>query len=216
MASFLKDPDSFDHHPPSKRHASFCEMVSRASLCDRRVRVIFDSCSRCSRYCSEDVTTRISRDMDGSRLQRRRNEAGLFAKACIHEVWKESHGIFSKGGTLRTRGIWNHIIHRTDQVGLQLLPGSYGELCNHFSIVPRVDFRYASLSIPTGARLFSSISCGFFLGFYAFPSSPVSLCILFVSICFPASSVQKRSERNGRERTGGSSTSMIDEYELQR
>ncbi|KFH65325.1 hypothetical protein MVEG_08804 [Podila verticillata NRRL 6337] len=204
MVSFLKDPDSFDHHPPSKRHASYCEMVPRAPLCDRRVRVIFDFCSRCSRCCSEDVTTRISRDMDGSRLQIRRSEAGLFAKACIHEVWKERESWdLLEGGTLWTRGIWNHVIHRTDQVGFQLLPGSYGELCNHFSIVPRVDLRYASLSIPTDARFFLEYLMWFspwFLRLSVFTSVFMHpFCVdLFPSLECPEEKRAKWQRKNGR------------------
>lgn len=92
-------------------------------------------------------------------------------------------------------------------------------MANHattFRLCLRVDFRYASLH-PNGWSLFLE----YLVWFFSLVSTPFRLCqcLLHPYLCrfvSPASSVQKRSERNGRERTGGSSTPMIDEYELQR
>lgn len=135
---------------------------------------------------------------------------------------------FTKFGKRESHGIFSKVVPcGREEFGTMLFTGQIRLASNSF-LVPMANcattFRLCpestsdTLLSPSRRTLafFSSISCGFLLGFYAFPSSPVSLCILFVSICFPASNVQKRSERNGRERTGGSSISMIDEYELQR
>lgn len=95
----------------------------------------------------------------------------------------KSQGVNSKGGTLRSRGIWNHMTPNRNR------QASTPSWFQRRSVKPLFDCaksRPLSFSLhPDGCSLFLEYSrVDIFLCFDAFPFSPVSICIL--SICFPS------------------------------